>query len=130
MRRRALHARAAVCTCRLSACEPQGPALTALRASLCINEHIYRKKRQKFQLIPMPVSDSTSVKFPLAGVKNSKNVGGAGIADCNRPEVHCQEFKTVQLDNFLYVSYIIYSLPPSLPPFYLYFQHLASHCMT
>lgn len=77
-------------------------ALSALRASLCINEHIYRRRRQKFQLIPMAVSPLSSIKFPIADIQNRRNTGGMGTGDCNDGKVQCHEVKTVQLDNFMY----------------------------
>lgn len=77
-------------------------ALSAIRASLCINEHIYRRRRQKFQLIPLAVSPLSSINFPVADIQNRRNTGGMGTGDCNDGKVKCHEVKTVQLDNFMY----------------------------
>lgn len=77
-------------------------ALQALRSSLCINEPIYRRKRLKFQVIPLAVSPQSVIRFPVKDVRHRRNTGAMGSSDCNDARVLCREAKTVQLDNFMY----------------------------
>ena len=82
--------------------EPQRHAAAAIRASLCVNEHVYRKKHLKSALFAQPVAKSSAVMFPTDYTLHGKNTGGVGRTDCNDPGAKCEEFKAVQLDEYWY----------------------------
>jgi len=81
--------------------EPQKQTAAAIRASLCINEHIYRRKGLRAALIAKPVAKQSTVMFPTKYTVHGQNTGGISRMDCSNAEAKCEEFASVSLDEFV-----------------------------
>ncbi len=81
--------------------EPQKQTAAAIRASLCINEHVFRRKGLRAALIPKPVAMSSTVMFPTDYTLHGQNTGGVSRIDCSSKEAKCEEFAAVSLDDFV-----------------------------
>lgn len=81
--------------------EPQRQTAAAIRASLCINEHVYRRKGLRAALISKPVAKQSTVMFPTEYTLHGQNTGGVSRVDCSNEAAKCEEFQAVSLDDFV-----------------------------
>jgi len=88
--------------CSTAIFEPQIALANAIEATLCLNHHSYVKRGITSQLIRAPVSTEPRMRFPSTNTNHHGNPGGVGAADCREKNSKCVEYRTVQLDSFMY----------------------------